>query len=515
MTRPHALTLLGAIFATGVTPASARAYNYASALAKGCHESITIAALRAARAELELAAALPTRDDDRAFIDDLPLDLPKDVRDLGGASLIVGVRDNDLKGRHGLDTAELALVHGDPDAQDEHCLRRAEHDEPDGSREALAECRAYIAGRFADAVQVGLDASGTPDPDVRTKVAVYLTFVGKQHVPMPRFHVQLGRALHALQDSFSHTVRSPDGLRVRSLLNWIDFVEEHHIEARDGATHRAALDECEELDPLRQRRLELAIEASEALLRAALDPALEEPQKLAAADAVLDRYMSYEAGCGADNAFCDAPELEYPAPWTGCSAVPGGKSSGYAAAGALALAGGALRARRSPREAAPRRRASTPDSGSAFALAAKGSLSIDETAAGLALGGRYRASERWAFGIDGEWNPWASIETSRLRPGTFNAYGSAVFRAPVAHGMALRVTGRLGASWLLFDLYGAPAGSVGPYFGLSLLALELELSRRAALVLEPADVVVTMPHVSGIPLTHRQYRASVAFELQL
>jgi len=140
-------------------PVVAHAYTYASPLASGCHEAISIAALREARAG-GLAAAWPAGDGDRAWIDDLPFDLPRDARDLAASSLVVGVRDNDLKGRHGLDTSELPLVHGNPAAQIEHCLRRPEHDEPDGSEAGLQECRDFIRDKVADALRHGLDARG-------------------------------------------------------------------------------------------------------------------------------------------------------------------------------------------------------------------------------------------------------------------------------------------------------------------------------------------------------------------
>jgi hypothetical protein len=102
-----------------------------------------------------------------------------------------------------------------------------------------------------------------------------------------------------------------------------------------------------------------------------------------------------------------------------------------------------------------------------------------------------------------------------VRSGTFNAYGTGVFRAPLTADVALRLSGELGAALLLFDVYGAPSGSVGPYVGISLLALELALGPDLVLVLEPAHVVVTAPHVTGIPLTRRQYRAAVTLELWL
>ena len=49
----------------------ARAYQIASGVSDGCHESITAEALRRVRRELEAAAPLPPDRNERALIDDL------------------------------------------------------------------------------------------------------------------------------------------------------------------------------------------------------------------------------------------------------------------------------------------------------------------------------------------------------------------------------------------------------------------------------------------------------------
>ena len=74
---------------------------------------MTAAALRIVRAELPTAPPLPATRDERALIDDLDFSAPADMKDLGGASLLLGVRDYDLEGQDGNDLSRLALVHGD------------------------------------------------------------------------------------------------------------------------------------------------------------------------------------------------------------------------------------------------------------------------------------------------------------------------------------------------------------------------------------------------------------------
>ena len=121
---PLALLTAGAFFAgwLAADPKLAHAYTISSAITAGCHEKITTDALRAVRLDLATATPLPADENDRALITDLEFVPASDMTDLGGATLLVGVRDNDLKGRDSGDLSQLALVHGDPSAQREHCL---------------------------------------------------------------------------------------------------------------------------------------------------------------------------------------------------------------------------------------------------------------------------------------------------------------------------------------------------------------------------------------------------------
>lgn len=294
---------------------SAYGYSYGSAITVDCHESITAEALRTVRGELETAQPLLSSDADEVLIEDMPVAIASDMQDIGAATLILGVRDNDLKGRQGLDANHLAKVHGDDDGQREHCLRRAEHDEaplsgglPFGSESALIECRGYIRELASRAIREGLGDDGAPDPSKRAMLDVTLAFSGRVNVPVPIFYLYLGQALHTLQDSFTHAFRTPDGMKVTVILNWVEFAHDRLKEWRDGPPHLVELDQCDERDRLRQLRRTLATQASTDLLRAALDPSLDADQKEKAVDDVLTRFMSFHAGCTFSNNWCDAEE---------------------------------------------------------------------------------------------------------------------------------------------------------------------------------------------------------------
>ena len=148
--------VVGVVWASfvGVTPRAADAYTVKNNISRGCHEEITTAALRTVRGELATAAALPASTDERALIDDLQFTPDSDMMDLGGATLLMAVRDNDLKGRGSEDLTQLAGVHGNPDGQQEHCLRSQSDDEPNGSASAVTTCRSFIRGKILAALTV-------------------------------------------------------------------------------------------------------------------------------------------------------------------------------------------------------------------------------------------------------------------------------------------------------------------------------------------------------------------------
>src|SRR5206468_11155038 len=131
---------------------AARAYTIETQFTAKCHEKLTAEALRNARSALEIPATPPATDNERALIDDLQFSPDDDMKDLAGATLLIAVRDNDLKGNSEDDLSVLASIHGNPDTQREHCLRGRNQKEPGGSAAALADCRAFIRGRVLEAL---------------------------------------------------------------------------------------------------------------------------------------------------------------------------------------------------------------------------------------------------------------------------------------------------------------------------------------------------------------------------
>ena len=318
--RPLAVAIATVAISLFAPSNAAHAYTISNELAFGCHEEITAQALRNVRTEFATAAPLPATENETALIDDLQFTPDPDMLDLGGATLLAGVRDNDLKGLSSDDLTALAEVHGDPAHQEEHCLRGLTQTEPGGSAAAMSVCRAFIRERAMEAI-AGLDAKGMPDLTKRTVLTIYLSIRGQVDAPLPTYYVRMGQAIHAVEDAFTHTYRTADELKVTVVLNWIDQVNGTLVESRDGPGHATELDRCDDPDALRKTRHVLATEAATAMLRATLDPKMTPAEKMATVDTVLDTYLSYSPGCTFDNHWCNAPEAAYAnAKSCGCSA---------------------------------------------------------------------------------------------------------------------------------------------------------------------------------------------------
>jgi uncharacterized protein (TIGR03382 family) len=538
-----------------VIPGSTDAYTISTLISPGCHEDMTAQALRTVRLDVPAAGPLPVTRNDQALVDDVQFTLAPDMRDLGGVALMVSVRDNDLKGRSSNDLTELAEVHGNPDNQDEHCLRSRTQDEPGGSQAAVDDCRTFIRGRVAEALE-GLDANGFPDPGKRADLAVHLALRGNIDVSLPIYYLRIGQAIHGVEDSFSHTYRTADGMRITAVTNWIDVADATYDESRDGPAHAAKMDACNDPDELLTTRHRLATEASVALLRATLDPLKTKAEKMTTVDGILDTYLSYSPGCTFDNGWCNAPERQYKDPgatFLGCSqggeGLPGTigallaltalsrrrrKALSIAAllviAGVAAFAPAGASAADTPPTAATQERAAAdkeaapppttvpvpqPGPSDPSEMAWGGYLglsgSVDKPAAAIQLGVRLRLSKNWTIGWDVESNPWVSVNgPTFMRAGTLNTFGTVILRFPLAYeNFNLRTTVNLGISYLLIDLYGAPKGSLGLYGAIYPLGLEWKLSRTFFLIINPLGIAVPVPQLKGVPLSYPQYRFSI------
>ena len=77
-------------------------------------------------------------------------------------------------------------------------------------------------------------------------------------------------------------------------LNWIDYAENTIDESVTGPPHLKELDRCDDPDPMRATRHQLAVDATYEILRAALDPTFSKQQKVDAFQNTMAKYSTFD-----------------------------------------------------------------------------------------------------------------------------------------------------------------------------------------------------------------------------
>jgi hypothetical protein len=477
----------------------ARAFQIESPVTASCHEELTTRAVTAAGFP-DIARAPRGTEDQRRAMNDLTFSLTS--RDIWTMALLFGVRSNDIRDFAPKDTSALSGVHNDPLDQPAHCMRRPEDDGPGGDASALAACRAFIVGELETGglLEEALDLA--PNEEVR----VFLAFRGRTSIELPSFAYRLGRALHAVQDGYTHVFRAPDeSAAVTHVLNWVDFVDDDYDTERDGYHHIAALDDCRRKDALEDRRRARAESASISLLEAIANPA---PGRRARVEAALDAMFAHLPGCEHANDYCNAHELGEEASY-GCAVAGGSVVLVLFVLGFVVV----------------RRRAAialvvvlAPASARAdlrWHFDARGGASLDETAlaASVGIGADYK---RWTGGFNIEWNPWISIDAERIVAGSFNAYATLSRRWYVAPEVSIYSRAELGTSTLLFELVGIDRYTTGVYYGGVLVGLRIPISRCVDFTFDPSHLSMPTPSLfSGFPFYYGQWRLTLGIEARL
>mgnify|MGYP001615750467 FL=1 len=329
----------------------ARAFTVASGFTEGCHERITLRAYLDFVVALPLeGVAIPAADDDEEedetwrevaayFAEQFPdlqtvLAEQADVTDADRfliMSLLVGVRSPDTEGHSTLNLAQLRQLHSDPDpvGQYAHALRGPDDDGLEGAEIAAAGTRT----RITELLQEAVTASFAVGANQLTLGTFYLDFYGRVELPVNAAYYALGRAAHAVQDSFAHNLRDEAGgyREILAILNYVEAIGGDHDEARDGIAHSDSMDDCMAEPGEPGGTVDAAVAATVDLfitlraLRSGLDPA--------AVDAFLARWFVYRPGCTVADGFCgnqrwlDVLREHQTGPYLesifGCAASPG------------------------------------------------------------------------------------------------------------------------------------------------------------------------------------------------
>jgi hypothetical protein len=523
--------------------APAGAWQIEDPIHQPCHERLSQAALTRTG-----YAKTPTRlsGDDARLRDNVEFDASRYDANLYALSLVIGVRNADTHGGADFSFGNNASAANANDDQRAHCLRTASQDGSQGDAAAVADCRAWIESLYWQALAT-LDADGNVSPEVRADVTVATEFQGSVSYPVSGFYYYAGRALHAVQDSFTHSFRSPDGSRIRHVFNWSDQVSCSLDEARDGHGHETVLDDCEDGDPSQAERFELSTQASAELLEALSAPGLHAERAQRIAD-FLETWMTYEPDCTLENEYCDnavydwlqhssrSDETICDGPLSCQSSrapAPGAPTQGLLVIGALALAafglgrrrgllasllGGALwlfpasaRAEDSADDTPTRRE---PRRVGGPRLEARGSVSVDNPAYAVGLAGLY-GFKRADVGVFAELNPWYSIERRRMSLGATNFGVLGHYLHPLRRDLVLRFGLGFGLSMLNADMLGVNAGNLGVFLDVRAMGLIWEFADGVALTADPLDIALPAPGLVGWPILFTQHRVSLGLQFSL
>jgi hypothetical protein len=315
-----ALGLLATLVAGDV-----RAFEIRTGFSRGCHEQIATRAFLRSMDQLSRFPDSAVPDEEWEGVADAYLG---DVGELDRAtrfflfSVVMGARAPDTEGHSITNAQTLRAAQADPGGQYLHCLRAATDDFDAGNASALAGCRAEILASFTRVADEATLSGGDRAAEV-DEIYVTLDIYGVFEVEVwgPAYH--LGRALHTLQDSFAHSLRTADLRGVVHVMNFEAPLAGRHNEERDGMAHSEATDRCgPDGEGENRDRYAAAVDASSDLLLV-FEPFLRVPEQgvppaRAALDVVLARWLTLTdpaslgdyTACTLGNDYCASPWLE-------------------------------------------------------------------------------------------------------------------------------------------------------------------------------------------------------------
>ncbi len=215
-------------------------------------------------------------------------------------SLIIGSRMPDTDGHSIMNLENLHRLHGDPSAigQYAHALRGPDDDYAQGNASAVLGARQLIL----ELIDKGVSYMDLPPDEQLIRAPVYVDFYGRINVDVWAPLYYAGQAAHALQDSFSHMIRSDeDNLqKIVHVMNYVDAISSDFDEDRDGLAHSDSMDKCfsEDLTEI----FDASVQATADLLIAMRDQATGENSE--ATFQVLEKWLTLKTGCTKTNEFC-------------------------------------------------------------------------------------------------------------------------------------------------------------------------------------------------------------------
>ena len=531
-------------------PSTAHAFGIGSAFSDPCHEEMTAQAFEDAAIVLPRGALVVPEGDrwrrvGRVLVEPLGID-PATLSDEDFfilTSVLVGVRSPDTNGHSILNLENARTIHTsrDPGEQYAHALRGVDDDDALGDAAAVEGTRERIREEVELGGQALLDGE---DPFER--VNLYFDFYGLVDIRVWRPAYHLGRAAHAVQDSFSHTIRDEaDELRtILTVFNYVEAVTGTLRESRDGIPHSNGMDDCGEATVATRAA---ARQATTELFLAARD--VYEGRDAGAVEVVLDDWVTYRPGCTLDDAFCDNGtwlELARKGPAEPLPLLRG-ELEGRIGNARAPPGHGARRRLRSPEETAMTRIG--PSLALLLLLSAPGLLA-PATACAEPLLARERV-EGWAVSVDvgsavlsplfGDdlrrsvtshegawahyrWREWSlglrvSHTLWRIAEGeerlTQHALNLALGVERIHPSGFIRFALFAGSSTLLRANSLDRPGKTGIFLDLRPIGLIFDLGGHWTVGVDPLHVALLAPVLSGVPLVDIQFRTSLFLECAL
>jgi len=280
------------------------AYTINTGFTDPCHERMTYRAAKDLFAsglfKPESSVQVPTDDVWEAVSDyitrTMNLEFESDAQKFTVVSFMIGARYPDNRGKSITNVQSLREVHRDPNRQKDHFLREVGDDYSAGNELAIERGLDFI--RFN--VEAMREARNFPPAEQVVKIPLYVEFYGMVDVKIWAPAFRLGIATHAVQDSFSHTIRSDDLHRIRHVMNYVDAVTYSYKQDRDGLRHSWAMDRCKE------EAVDIAAGALEATTDFLAIISSDDNVMAIDLERFFDDWMVYEQGCNAENDFCNS-----------------------------------------------------------------------------------------------------------------------------------------------------------------------------------------------------------------
>lgn len=246
------------------------------------------------------------------------------------ASFVAGVREPDTDGFAIVSLNKVRPLHVLDSQQAEHFLRRSTVDSFEREMETITEVKNLLLQRV-EALRRIWETDAPPIESVRWTFAFY----GERAVTIFAPAFELGRLAHLIQDSFSHTIRDEE-LRILAIANYVDIINENHIESRDGPGHSVRLDRCDvDWNAFDAMRVKAASQALAEFLREVYLLLIDSTRPMRSLQVSLNMMFLKREGCDDKHHYCGSSwysigleELTRPFSIAICGQVPRSGSHG-------------------------------------------------------------------------------------------------------------------------------------------------------------------------------------------